>query len=308
MNSKNKLTLPMALRLAAPHTWVASVYPAIFGILFGIINGYNIGYCQILVILSIILLQSSVNTLNDYSDYVKGTDTAEDNVKPNDSVLVYYNIEPQKVYFLGMVYLISGIILGTLSCIYTGIVPLTIGVIGGVTVIFYSAGPIPLSYLPVGEIVSGLVMGALIPLGTMATIDGQLHFEILLYSLPFILGISLIMMSNNGCDIEKDKLAKRKTLPILIGRRGTSLLFRIITLLWMISIIILSYILLGKSGLAVLVLFIPSFHALTFLYHSELKSKKRIEQMKNIIKLNLIANGSYLITIFLKFLWEAYYV
>lgn len=308
MNSKNKLTFVMALRLAAPHTWVASIYPAIFGILFSLINGYNIGYYQILVILAIILLQSAVNTLNDYSDYVKGTDTVQDNVEVNDSVLVYHNIDPKKVFVLGIFYLVSGIILGILSCIHSGIVPLIIGAIGGITVTFYSAGPAPISYLPIGEPVSGLVMGALIPLGTMATIDGQLHFEILLYSLPFILGIALIMMSNNGCDIEKDKLAKRKTLPILIGRRYTNLLFRIITLLWMLSIVVLSYSLLGKSGLAVLVFFIPAFHTITFLLHSELNPKKRIGQMKNIIKLNLIANGSYLITIFFNFLWEAYYV
>lgn len=99
-------------------------------------------------------------------------------------------------------------------------IPVVIGLIGGVVILLYSGGPIPVSYLPIGEIVSGVVMGGLIPLGIAGCADGKIHWQILFYSLPMILGIALIMMSNNGSDIEKDRKAGRRTSPhVSAGQR-----------------------------------------------------------------------------------------
>lgn len=47
-------------------------------------------------------------------------------------------------------------------------------------------------------------MGILIFLGVVVVFDGKLYNEIFLYVFLLMIGIVLIMMINNGCDIEKD--------------------------------------------------------------------------------------------------------
>ena len=40
MEQQHCLTPKLAVRLAAPHTWLASVYPAVFGELYCLLKGY----------------------------------------------------------------------------------------------------------------------------------------------------------------------------------------------------------------------------------------------------------------------------
>ena len=40
-------------------------------------------------------MQASVNTFNDYYDFVKGTDSADDDVEVSDATLVYNNVNPR---------------------------------------------------------------------------------------------------------------------------------------------------------------------------------------------------------------------
>ena len=301
MNSYNRLTAKMALNLAAPHTWVASVIPALFGVLFCRLNGLNLTLLQeILLIVACILMQSSVNTFNDYVDFVKGNDSAEDNVEESDAVLIYNHINPKDVLILGIVYLIAGCSLGALACSRSGALPLTIGTIGAIIVVLYSCGPCAISYLPLGEIVSGFVMGVLIPLGIAATADGNLHFKVFIFALPLFLGIGLIMMTNNGCDIEKDRAANRHTLPTILGREKTVQIYHILVAFWMFSIIALSVVYLKKYGIVVLIPMVLGRKPFQRLLDSKLIPEKRVEQMKGIVLGNIIGNGGYLLVMIIK--------
>ena len=109
------MNLRLALQLACPRTWVASACPALFG-------GGN---CA-----------------------VKGADSAEDYVESSDSTLVYEDINPKNALWLAVFFLAAGAVLGLLCC--KGAVPLLIGAVGGAVVLLYSAGPLPISYLPWG--------------------------------------------------------------------------------------------------------------------------------------------------------------
>ena len=252
MQSENKyqpLTAKQALQLAAPHTWAASVCPSLFGICYSRLMGFPLGpFRAAAVLAACVFLQSAVNTLNDYVDFVKGTDSASDNVEVSDAVLVYGGIDPKSARNLGFLYLFAGLLSGLAASAGAGPVPLLIGAVGGATVLLYSGGPLPVSSLPLGEVVSGFVMGGLIPLGTAACADGKLHPEILFYSLPLIIGIGLIMMSNNGCDIEKDLRAGRKTLPSILGRERTLKLYRFLTVIWILMLLVLPVLLTGRRG------------------------------------------------------------
>ena len=285
----NPLTPKLALQLAAPHTWAASVFPALFGILYCVYRSWEIGVIEAALLLTAcVLMQAAVNTFNDYMDFIKGTDSVQDNLEKEDAVLLYAGVDPRKVRNLAFAFLGTAALIGLFFTVRKGPVPLLIGLVGGMIVLLYSGGPVPISYLPVGELISGFVMGALIPLGIAAAVTGELHPEVLPLCLPLVTGIGLIMMTNNTCDIEKDERAGRRTFPNCIGRERAVLVYRGAVILWMILIVsdgaAVSRTAIIASLAAVAAAYIPVYR---FLLHSPLEQSTRVAQMKGILKANI---------------------
>lgn len=289
------LTPKLALNLAAPRSWVASLFPALFADFYCWQQGLGLTWGKgIMLIVACVLLQSAVNTLNDYFDFIKGTDSASDHVEVNDAVLIYGNIAPRSALILGIGYLAAGAVLGLAACRGSGMIPVVIGLIGGVVILLYSGGPIPVSYLPIGEIVSGVVMGGLIPLGIAGCADGKIHWQILFYSLPMILGIALIMMSNNGSDIEKDRKAGRRTFPACIGRAKTRALYRYLIVAWVALVLVLPTAMLGPVGLvSVACVALIGRTAVSGQLARTLEPEGRIATMQGIAVNNIMLNGAY---------------
>lgn len=255
-----------------------------------------------------ILMQSSVNTLNDYFDYVKGTDTEEDNLDRSDAVLVYEGINPKAALILGLAYLLIAGGLGLVLILTRNtLLPLWIGLIGAACVILYSGGIKPISYLPIGEFVSGFVMGGLIPLGIVAVATGKLDFWVLLFASPLIVSIGLILMSNNGCDIEKDIKAGRKTLPVLLGRERTQKVYSILISVWNVLLWVLPILLVGFPGiLCFLFIQLLAKKEMDWLKESPLDQEHRIEQMTTILSANIKANGIYMASIIVGLIYYAF--
>lgn len=304
MQTYQRMTVKNIINFANPKSFVASVIPAIFGILLSLKFGYSISLIRALaLIFACVFFQASVNTINDYSDFVNGVDSIDDNLKEDDNVMFYNHIRPKSVDYLGCIFLGLGIGFGLLALDGINYASIAIGIIATLTVLFYSKGPFPISYLPIGELTSGLVMGGLIPLGVNTTISGRLNPEILAYSLPFILGIALIMMSNNASDIEKDKRAKRYTLAVVMGREKIRILYKITVGLWIVSQLVLTYYLLGYLFLGInLILFMIKGKFLKNLIFASLLPEARIGQMMGIGMANVLINGTYLLCLALSFI------
>ena len=271
----NALTPKLALQLAAPHTWAASVFPSLFGILYCVYRSWDIGVIEaVLLLTACVLMQAAVNTFNDYMDFVKGTDSVEDNLEKDDAVLLYAGVDPVQVRNLAFVFLGIAALIGIGFTIRRGPVPLLIGLFGGMIVLLYSGGPLPISYLPIGELTSGLT--------------GELHPEVLPLSLPFVAGIGLIMMTNNTCDIEKDLQAGRKTFPNCFGRERAVKVYRGAVLLWMILIVsdgaAVNRMALIAALAAVAAAYVPVYR---YLMSSPLVQSTRVTQMKGILKANI---------------------
>ena len=221
---------------------------------------------------------------------------AEGIVEVHDAVLVYEDIAPKQALYLGLAYLAAAALLALPVIVGAGPAPWCIGLVGGLVVLAYSGGKTPLSYLPVGELVSGGVMGGLIPLGVAAAVHGVVDGLALILAIPFIIGIGLVMMTNNISDIEKDRQARRKTLPVIVGRPKAVRLYRAAVVCWIVSLLVIPVWYGGLSGLVV-----PALTALTgrkvfaFLLTSPLIPQERVRQMKCIAMANVLGNGAYLI-------------
>jgi 1,4-dihydroxy-2-naphthoate octaprenyltransferase len=301
-----KLTPLLALRLAAPHTWLpASLTPMILGVLLALnFTGEFSPILSAALLLIVILMQSAANTLNDYFDFAKGVDRRENSDDPNDAVLVYNSVDPVLALRLALGFLAAAGLLGIYVVFLSGPAPLIVGLTGGIVVVLYSAGPLPISYLPLGELVSGLVMGGLIPFGVYAAVTGQIRFDIIILSVPCIIGVGLVMMTNNLCDIERDRPVGRKTLPLILGRERARKLYLLLFFLMILSLPVIGVWRFGPAVLGIvppLIVGIPLFKRLVRLTYLH---SQRALCFKTIIQADLLAYAAYFIMIALRVLLQ----
>ena len=293
------LTPKMAWLLAAPHTWPASILPVAVAVAaaYSAIGTLSISMCVVLLVICV-LMQSAVNTFNDYFDYVKGTDSEDDNVEENDAILVYNNVDPKAALRLAVGMLIAAFLLGLYPIIVAGWIPLAIAAVGAVIVVLYSGGKTPISYLPIGELVSGGVMGGLIPLACFHVLTGIFEPFMLVWALPTIIGVGLIMLTNNTCDIEKDVLAERKTLPVKLGRNRAVSLYHALVITWMAAIV-LNVSIWFKGGLVVVPFMLLAVYPLVnALFKNPIAHQARIAAMSQICSLNIALGAFYTAAIF----------
>ena len=292
------LTPTLMVQLAAPHTWVASIVPVLIATALAWVylhaQGQSIDALMVCILLAIgVLLQSAVNTINDYFDYVKGTDTRENQADPTDAVLVYNNINPTEARNFAIGLVVLAFVLGVYCIVRAGWIPLAIALVGVAIIYLYSGGKTPISYLPIGEVVSGFTMGGLITLASYYCLTNTFSWMVLVYALPVMLGIALIMLTNNGCDIEKDTLAKRKTLPVLLGYNRTVMLYHGIIYTWIAAIVLL-VIAFFRSGWIVLPFMLLAVHPLgRALLANLLTAESRASAFAQCTSLNIALGAFY---------------
>ncbi len=305
----------------APHTWPASILPVLAAVCLAC-SGPNyvacgVGVCysgtvpvslsMTLVLLAIsVLMQSCVNVLNDYFDYVKGVDTVENSSDDvTDAVLVYNNLNPKSVLAFAVGLLVTAFLLGIYVIYHAGFIPLVIALIGAAIVFLYSGGKTPISYLPIGELVSGFVMGALICLASYYSLTKSFDWMVLLYALPLIIGIGLIMMTNNTCDIDKDIEAGRKTLPVLLGHDRALKMYHALIVIWIAAICLLSVLRaalyngfevpgdLAASLILVPFMLLTAYPQLRALWRNPMVPASRDGAMPQILSVNITLNVYY---------------
>ena len=299
-NTYTTLSPSLAFQLAGPHTWVAAVTPILLAYTYtGIVYSGNINFFLALILLIIsVAMQSAVNVLNDYFDFKKGTDSLENSSEDAfDAVLVYHNINPKTVLIFAIALLVVAGALGIYLVIITGWPLLVIGLLGALAVVLYSAGRTPISYLPIGEFVSGIVMGGLITLASCYVLSGILDIRVLLISLPCIVGIGMILFTNNTCDIEKDILAHRKTLSVVLGRQTAMRIYRTTIVLWLLIIIAIVGIFYAPGMPFLLLLVLAAFPTMRSIFANPINQKSRDGAMAQIITLNILFIAFYCIAL-----------
>lgn len=305
-NSKNQhskqkagyspLTPSLAFQLAAPHTWAAAIMPVLFSYVYcAITYSGKLSILLSLILLAIcILMQSAVNVLNDYFDFKKGTDSAENSSEDAfDAVLVYNNLNPKAVCFLAVGFLAVAAVMGLYLVYLTSWILLIIGLAGALIVFLYSGGKTPISYLPIGELVSGFVMGGLIPLACCYTLSGVFEPLVLLVALPIMFGIGMILFTNNTCDIEKDIPAKRKTISVVLGRKKAPNYYHGAVLVWIVLIAALVGVFYPTGMPMVMIMALAAFPVLRAIMNNPLNQKTRDAAMSQIVMLNVIMGVFY---------------
>ena len=141
-------------------------------------------------------------------------------------------------------------------------------------------------------------MGGLIPLACYQAITKCFDPIMLVWALPTIIGVGLIMLTNNTCDVEKDIESGRKTLPVLLGRSHARALYHALVWIW-IALIIVNVLIWFSGGWPVLVFMLAaSIPLLKALLSNPLAPPARIGAMAQICSVNIALGAFYAAAVF----------
>lgn len=263
------------LKLMDIKTLVAGVIPVFLGSIYSwySFNKLNLVYL-ILLTIAMILVQSSTNMINDYFDFKRG---ADNEVKEKEKALVSGEATLEQVKLIIIIYQTTAFIIGIFIAFQTSYYILLVALGGLMVLILYASGPVPISYTPIGEVVSGLTMGVGVTTTVIYIHSGIFNLNTVLVSFPTSVFIGNILLSNNLSDLKADKKAGRKTLPLVLGRENTEKL-------WVFNVIMLLFLTLGlllldiypKIVLVIVILLFPYKSISNFLsYEKGIDTKER---------------------------------
>jgi 1,4-dihydroxy-2-naphthoate octaprenyltransferase len=224
------------IKLMDIKTLVAGLVPVILGSIYSkyAFERVNILYFLLLAF-AMILIQSATNMINDYFDFKRGADV---NKSSDEKALISGEVTTKGVLTIIFFYQLIAFIIGVFIASRTSYYILLVAILGGTISILYAFGPMPISYTPIGEVVSGLTMGIGITTTVIYIQSGVFNLSTILVAIPTALFIGTILLTNNLSDIVEDKEAGRKTLPIILGKKNAEKL-------WMFNVVILFLLTLG---------------------------------------------------------------
>ncbi|MDM8000913.1 MAG: prenyltransferase [Dehalococcoidia bacterium] len=192
----------------------------LLGIAAAVYDDFNLNAAHvILTLVGALLAHISVNVLNDYFDYTSGVDLATRRTpfSGGSGILPAGLLKPRQVYLFGLASLIGAAAVGIYYTIEYGWQILPLGILGVLTVYLYTThitkNPLLCAIAP------GLGFGPLMVVGTYFTQTGQYSLTAGLASLVPGFLVSNLLLLNQFPDVEADKVASRRHIPIVWGRR-----------------------------------------------------------------------------------------
>lgn len=201
---------------ARPKTLGAAVAPVLVGTGMAVEAGAWHPLSAVLALLGAVLIQIGVNYHNDYSDYLKGTDT-DDRVGPlrvTQAGLVAPDTMRRATFLVFAAAVISGLYL-----IYRGGWPIfLVGVASIGAAVWYTAGTYSLADLGLADLFVFVFFGPVAVGGTYYVQALSLPVDVLVAGAgPGLLSIAILLV-NNVRDVEQDRAAGKRTLVVRLGR------------------------------------------------------------------------------------------
>src|SRR3989442_4911116 len=177
----------------------------------------------ILTCVGVICLHASIDLLNDYWDYKRGIDTATRRTKfsGGTGVLPENLLKPGNVYFVGLIFLLIGTLIGMYFVVIRGIVIALLLGFAILAVYFYSTTIVNLG---LGEAFVA-IKGTLIVVGSYYVQTWSIGVGVVFVGI--IMGIlsASVLFVNSFPDYQADRSRGRRTLVILLGRQRAVKIF-----------------------------------------------------------------------------------
>lgn len=205
-------------QLTRPHTLTAGFVPVLIGTALAIQDHKIDSMLFVAMMLASLLIQAATNMFNEYYDFKRGLDN-EESVGIGGAI-VREGISPKTVMGIALALYAISVLIGVYICMESSWWIAAIGVLCMAAGYLYTGGPVPIAYTPFGEIVAGFFMGVLIILISFYIQSGTVTTTAVFVSIPIAILVGAILLANNIRDLDGDKEYGRKTLAILLGRKG----------------------------------------------------------------------------------------
>lgn len=203
---------------ARPKTLPAAIGPVLVASALAFSDGVLALGPAFAALLGALLLQIGSNFANDYFDFFHGADT-QDRLGPT-RVTASGLLTPQQV-LAGMIVVFALASLVGLYLVWVGGWPiLVIGLTAIAAALLYTGGPLPYGYYGLGELFVFLFFGLAAVCGAYYVQALTLTSDVVIAATPVGALVTAILVVNNYRDVDTDRRANKRTLAVLLGRRG----------------------------------------------------------------------------------------
>lgn len=235
---KHKSGVPQAVTPATARDWIAAarlrtlplaITPVLIGTGAATLVDDQFHWVLALACLAVAFaLQIGVNYANDYSDGIRGTDDVR--VGPG-RLTGGKKAKPRTVLIVALAFFALAALAGLAIVVRTGQWWLVaVGAVCIVAAWFYTGGKRPYGYNAMGELFVFVFFGLVATLGTTWVQVQEIPQEAWFGAVAAGLLACAVLLANNLRDIDQDRLAGKRTLSVLIGRRATQVLFTLFVL------------------------------------------------------------------------------
>ena len=180
---------------------------------------------SILAAIALILMQASVNVLNDWHDWTRsGIDkqTVQTPFSGGSGLMPKGVITPSNALALGIGTLVVGVAIGLYLVWASGLPLLWIGLAGAVSVVLYTPF---FTRIGLGELVAGLGLGTLPIVGTYYLLTGHFNVVTWVSGIPAGLLTYNLLLLNEFPDAEADTAGGRHHMVVLLGKQRARWLY-----------------------------------------------------------------------------------
>lgn len=198
----------------------AAAIPVLLGVAVAAREGFFSLPRMILALVGAMAIQAGTNLINDYYDFRSGADS-EQSLGPS-MVIQRGLLSADQVWRGGIAAFAIGAAVGLVLVYLCGWPILAIGIPSVAAGYFYTATPVSLAYVALGELTVFIFMGPAIVMGAYYVM--ALHFSVsaLWASIPLGFLVAGILHANNIRDIETDARHGKRTVATILGRNGAN--------------------------------------------------------------------------------------
>ena len=203
---------------ARPKTLAAAATPVLLGCALAYTAGTFQWIPAILCFLFAFSMQIDANFINDYYDYLKGSDR-EDRLGPERACAQGWITLPAMKKGMIFITLLS-CFWGLLLLKYCGLEMIPVGLLCVLFAFLYTAGPYPLAYHGWGDVLV-IVFFGFVPVGcTYYTMAHDWTWNVTIACAACGLVSDLLLLLNNYRDREQDKISGKRTLIVRFGEKA----------------------------------------------------------------------------------------
>lgn len=279
-------------------TKITSLFAFLMTLAYLFYQGTSVRWGETVVFFfSMLIFDLATTAINNYID-----------TKTNGVILPFSR---RAAFFIILCLLGVSMALGLYLVILTDVVVLAVGGLCFLCGVFYTYGPLPISRQPLGEVLSGVFYGVLIPFimlyinmpkGTYFSFaltweSLQLTFNI--FPLISLLLLTLIptcvtaniMLANNICDVAQDIQVKRYTLPYYLEEKALDLFALLYYCIYVDIIFLAALRILHPLILLSLITFFPVRKRIQKFRRKQIKSETFMVSIENYLLIMIVVTG-----------------